>query len=54
MTTFDSLGPLDQIRISPFGPMLREIVIRMLDHFEYDPEEDEFFILTEPAIPRAP
>jgi hypothetical protein len=37
MKIFDSLSSLDQIRGSPLGPMLREIVIRMLGHFEYNP-----------------
>ena len=37
MKIFDSLSSLDQIRGSPLGPMLREIVIRMLGHFEYTP-----------------
>jgi hypothetical protein len=37
MKIFSSLSSLDQIRGSPLGPMLREIVIRMLGHFEYTP-----------------
>ena len=47
MKIFSSLASLDQIRGSPLGPMLREIVIRMLGHFEYDPEEDGYVVLIE-------
>jgi hypothetical protein len=39
MKIFDFLSCLDQIRGSPLGPMLREIVIRMLGHFEYNHED---------------
>ena len=47
MKIFSSLSSLDQIRGSPLGPMLREIVIRMLGHFEYRPEDDGFVVLIE-------
>ena len=47
MKTFSSLASLDQIRGSPLSPMLRGIVVRMLGHFEYDPEEDGFVVLIE-------
>jgi hypothetical protein len=47
MKIFDSLSSLDQIRGSPLGPMLREIVIRMLGHFEYNPEDDGYVVLLE-------
>ena len=47
MKIFSSLSSLDQIRGSPLGPMLREIVIRMLGHFEYSPEDDGFVVLIE-------
>jgi hypothetical protein len=46
---FSSLSSLDQIRGSPLGPMLREIVIRMLGHFQYDPADDGFVVLIEPG-----
>jgi hypothetical protein len=49
MKIFDSLSSLDQIRGSPLGPMLREIVIRMLGHFQYDPKDDGFVVLMEPG-----
>jgi hypothetical protein len=49
MKVFSSLSSLDQIRGSPLGPMLREIVIRMLGHFEYSPEDDGFVALVEPG-----
>ena len=49
MKIFSSLGSLDQIRGSPLGPMLREIVIRMLGHFEYNPEDDGYVVLVEPG-----
>jgi hypothetical protein len=49
MKIFSSLSSLDQIRGSPLGPMLREIVIRMLGHFEYDPKDDGFVVLIEPG-----
>jgi len=49
MKIFDSLSSVDQIRESPLGPMLREIVIRMLGHFEYSPEDDGFVVLVEPG-----
>jgi hypothetical protein len=49
MKIFSSLASLDQIRGSPLGPMLREIVIRMLGHFEYNPEDDGFVVLIEPG-----
>lgn len=49
MNIFSSLASLDQIRGSPLGPMLRGIVIRMLGHFEYDPEDDGFVVLIEPG-----
>ena len=49
MKIFSSLASLDQIRGSPLGPMLREIVIRMLGHFEYNPEDDGFVVLVEPG-----
>jgi len=47
MKIFDSLAALDQIRGSPLSPMLRGIVVRMLGHFEYDPEEDGYVVLIE-------
>ena len=47
MKIFDSLSCLGQIRGSPLGPMLRGIVIRMLGHFEYSPEDDGFAVLIE-------
>ena len=47
MKIFDSLASLDQIRGSPLSPVLRGIVVRMLGHFEYDPEEDGYVVLTE-------
>ena len=47
MKIFSSLASLDQIRGSPLGPMLREIVIRMLGHFEYNPEDDGYVVLIE-------
>jgi len=47
MKIFSSLSSLDQIRGSPLGPMLREIVIRMLGHFEYSLEDDGFVVLIE-------
>ena len=43
---FSSLLSLDQIRGSPLDPMLREIVIRMLGHFEYNPKDDGFVMET--------
>ena len=49
MKIFSSLASLDQIRGSPLGPMLREIVIRMLGHFQYDPADDGFVVLIEPG-----
>ena len=49
MKIFDSLSSLDQIRGSPLGPMLSGIVIRMLGHFEYSPEDDGFVVLVEPG-----
>jgi hypothetical protein len=49
MKIFSSLSSLDQIRGSPLGPMLRGIVIRMLGHFEYSPEDDGFVVLVEPG-----
>jgi hypothetical protein len=49
MKIFDSLSSLNQIRGSPLDPMLREIVIRMLGHFQYDPAEDGFVVLVEPG-----
>ena len=49
MKIFDSLSSLDQIRGPPLDPMLREIVIRMLGHFEYSPEDDGFVVLIEPG-----
>ena len=47
MKIFSSLSSLDQIRGSPLGPMLREIVVRMLADFHYDPEEDGYVVLIE-------
>ena len=47
MKIFDSLASLDQIRGSPLSPMLRGIVVRLLGHFEYDPEEDGYAVLIE-------
>jgi hypothetical protein len=47
MKIFSSLASLDQIRGSPLSAMLRGIVVRMLGHFEYDPEEDGFVVLIE-------
>lgn len=44
METFSSLASLDQIRRSPLSPMLREIDVRMLDHFENRPEDDGFVL----------
>ena len=47
MKIFSSLASLDQIRGSPLIPVLRGIVVRMLGHFEYDPEEDGYAVLIE-------
>lgn len=47
MKIYSSLSALDQIRGSPLSPMLRGIVIRMLGHFRYDPEEDGYVVLVE-------
>lgn len=47
MKIFSSLASLDDIRGSPLSPMLRGIVVRMLGHFEYDPEEDGYVVLIE-------
>lgn len=47
MKIFSSLASLDAIRGSPLSPMLRGIVVRMLGHFEYQPEEDGYVVLIE-------
>lgn len=47
MKIFSSLASLDQIRGSPLRPMLRGIVVRMLGHFEYHPQEDGYVALIE-------
>ena len=49
MKIFSSLSSLGQVRGSPLGPMLRGIVIRMLGHFHYDPEDDGYVVLVEPG-----
>lgn len=47
MKIFSSLASLDDIRGSPLSPTLRGIIVRMLGHFEYDPEEDGYVVLIE-------
>ena len=47
MKIFSSLASLDQIRGSPLSSMLRGIVVRMLGHFEYDPQDDGYVVLIE-------
>lgn len=47
MKIFSSLASLDAIRGSPLSPTLKGIVVRMLGHFEYDPQEDGYVVLIE-------
>jgi hypothetical protein len=49
MKIFDSLASLDEIRGSPFSPMLQGIVVGMLGHFHYDPKDDGYVVLVEPG-----
>ncbi|NGX16144.1 hypothetical protein [Wenzhouxiangella sp. XN24] len=47
MKIFSSLASLDAIRGSLLSPALKGIVVRMLGHFEYDPQEDGYVVLIE-------